>query len=98
MALQVGVQQMLLLVLQQSAAGTVHDALRNAGRSGRIENVDGMVERQLDELQWRAVLAEFVPVLGIPQPIERRIRLHVGDHYYALHARELRQDLCDCRE
>ncbi len=57
-----------------------------------------MVERQLDELQWRAVLAEFVPVLGIPQPIERRIRLHVGDHYYALHARELRQDLCDCRE
>ncbi len=46
--LEVAVQQVLLQVLQQRAAGAVDDALRNAGRSRREENVERMVERQAD--------------------------------------------------
>ena len=44
--LQVAVQQVLLQVLQQRAAGAVHDALRHAGRAGGVEDVERMVERQ----------------------------------------------------
>ena len=42
----VAVQLVLLQVLEQRAAGAVHDALRHAGRAGRIEDVERMVERE----------------------------------------------------
>ena len=45
--LEVAVQQMLLQVLQQRAAGAVHDALRHAGGARRVQDVQRMVERQL---------------------------------------------------
>ena len=44
--LHVAVQLVLLQVLQQRAAGAVDDALGHAGRAGRIEDVERMVERQ----------------------------------------------------
>src|SRR2546430_9512657 len=48
-ALQVGVQQVLLVMLQQRAAGAMHDALRSAGRAGRIQDVQRMVEGERSE-------------------------------------------------
>ena len=44
--LHVAVQQVLLQVLQQRAAGAVHDALRHAGRARRVQDVERMIERQ----------------------------------------------------
>ena len=49
----VGVQRVLLQLLQQRAAGAVHDALRHAGRAGRIQDEGRMIERQLRERQRR---------------------------------------------
>ena len=45
-ALQVGVQPVLLEVLQQRAAGAVHHALGQAGGSRRVHDVQRVVERQ----------------------------------------------------
>ena len=42
----VAVQLMLLEVLDQRAAGAVDDALRHAGRAGRVQDVERMIERQ----------------------------------------------------
>ena len=45
--LHVAVQQVLLQVLQQRAAGAVHDALGHARRARRVQDVERMIERQL---------------------------------------------------
>ena len=50
---QVRVQQVLLQVLEQRAAGAVHDALRRAGGARRVEDVHGVIEGQRGELQRR---------------------------------------------
>ena len=46
---QVAVQAVFLGVLDQGAAGAVHDTLGRAGGAGGIENIKRMVERQLGE-------------------------------------------------
>ncbi len=43
---QVALQAVLLHVLQQRAAGAVHDAFRHAGGAGGEQDIDGMIERQ----------------------------------------------------
>ena len=43
---QVALQAMLLEVLEQRAAGAVHDAFRHAGRARREQDVDRVIERQ----------------------------------------------------
>ena len=52
--LDVAVQLVLLQVLQQRAAGAVHDALGHAGRARGIQDVERMVERQLREVDLAA--------------------------------------------
>ena len=52
----VAVELMFLQVLQERAAGAVHDALRHAGRAGRIEDVERMVERQRRERRVAGVV------------------------------------------
>ena len=44
-------QPVLLQVLQQRAAGAVHDAFGNAGRAGGKQDVDRVIERQPLERQ-----------------------------------------------
>ena len=53
LALQVGVQAQLLDVLQQSAAGTVDNALGHAGGARRVEDVQRVVERNLSKCDRR---------------------------------------------
>ena len=48
--LDVAVELVLLQVLDQRAAGAVDDALRDAGRARRIEDVERMVERKRSNL------------------------------------------------
>src|SRR2546430_14710047 len=60
-ALQVGVQQVLLVMLQQRAAGAMHDALRSAGRAGRIQDVQRMVEGERGEGCGAPADAELLP-------------------------------------
>jgi hypothetical protein len=87
------VQQVLLLVLQQRAAGAVHDALRHAGRAGGVENVQRMVEGQLREGQRLPAAAEAVPRRGArggrAEPLELRGRIDVRHHDDLRHAGEL---------
>ena len=58
LALQVGMQHDLLEVAQQDAAGTVHDAIRQALRCRRIRDVERMVERQCDVFGCRIAFAD----------------------------------------
>ena len=48
----VAMELMFLEVLQQRAAGAVHDALRNAGRARRIQHVERLIERKALERQF----------------------------------------------
>ena len=43
---EVGVQHQLLEVLQQRAAGSVHHALGQSGRAGRVQDVQRVIERE----------------------------------------------------
>ena len=68
---RVGVQAVLLDVLQQRAAGAVHDRLGHAGRARGIEDVERMVERQLGELERRRVGLPVVRRTAIAMPRHR---------------------------
>ena len=67
---QVGVQQVLLAMLQQRAAHAVHDALRHAGRARGIHHVQRRVERHASELQRSARAAELAEGHGAAQSAE----------------------------
>src|ERR1700738_661339 len=43
---QIAVQPMVLEMLEERAAGAMHDAFRHARGAGRKQDVDGMIERQ----------------------------------------------------
>ena len=65
---QVAVEQLLLRVLEQRAARAVHDALRRAGRAGRVQDVERMVEGQALERERgaRAPARASVPTYARP--------------------------------
>src|SRR5256886_14390733 len=60
-SLQVRVQQVLFLMLQERPPGTVHDALRDARGTGRVEHIERMIERVQRELGWSRARAELLP-------------------------------------
>ncbi len=76
--LHVAMQPMLLQVLQQRAAGAVHDALRHAGRAGGIHDVERMVERAAARTRSRRPRcgamksAQHAPRCGMPSSVGRR--------------------------
>ncbi len=87
---QVAVQQMLADVLQQDAAGPVHDALRLAGGAGGEQDEQRMVKRQRREGKRRARMRcdEIRPRDAAPQPPCHRRRIGPaageGKHHAAL--------------
>ncbi len=62
---QVRVQQVLLQVLEQRAAGAVDDALGRARGARRVEDVHGVIEGQRGEFQGRHGSGEFLPAEGV---------------------------------
>ena len=81
--LQVGVQAMLLQMLEKGAAGAVHDALRHAGRARRVHDVERMPERELFELQrGRRVVsaAKRIEHRALAQSVERGRLARIGHH------------------
>ena len=101
-ALDVGVQQMLLLMLQQRAARAVHDALGHPGGARRIKDVERMIERCRDAAERHVSCAERLPARrpgsGRAQPFELRLAARVGDDDDPLDTRKLRQHLRHRRE
>ena len=92
--LEVGVQQQLLQVLEQGAAGAVHDRLGHAGRARRIQNVDRVVERQLSERDRRGIVHHKVVVQHrAAERAGHRRRLEERHHDHALQARQAGHDL-----
>src|SRR5688572_27912960 len=88
--LDVALQAMLLQVLQERAAGSVHDALRYAGRTRGVKDVERVVE--LDPLE-----ADLGRVEGVEEVEERgagaRRRAEIVDDYALLDARQPLQHL-----
>ncbi len=90
---QIGVQPLLLQVLEQRAAGAVHDALGRAGRAGGVEHVERVIEgqpRELDLTRGEAA-GELVPARRAAQTGERRASREIPRHHAALHRRQLRE-------
>ena len=91
----VTVQPLLLEVLQQRAARTVHDALRYAGRAGRVEHVHRMVERQahvLDDARGGVRCDEVCQPLGVRDTRRVAVRIEVRHQHDALQIGKLRHD------
>ena len=85
----VGMQRVLLQLLQQGAAGAMHDALGHAGRAGRVEDEGRVIERQLLERERRRAIAEVGEHHGVVDRVERGLLVHVGHEHDALDARDL---------
>ena len=82
-ALQVRVQHQFFQVLDQRAAGTMHDALGNTGGARGIHDVERMIEWHGDELRLRAFerLHEIRQQHGVAQTGERGRRRQIGHHH-----------------
>ena len=92
--LEVGVQQQLLEVLQQRAAGAVHDRLGHPGRARRIQDVDGVIERQLRERDRPGLLRhEVVPGHRLRERPRPRRRLEERGHHHVLERGQAAGDL-----
>src|SRR5687767_15248773 len=88
----------LLQVLDERAAGAVHDALGDAGGPGGIEDVERMVERQGRKVQRRRLsLREAVPGHRVPEAVEGRLTLDVRDDDDAFDGRQLGEGCGDPR-
>ena len=96
--LQVTVQQVLLAVLQQRAADTVHDALRDAGRSRRIHDEQRGVERHAYEVERGAGAAEVAVMHGVRQVRDAGRLADVWNHHHPLHGWQLLEHAADRRE
>jgi hypothetical protein len=92
-------EQMLLLMLEQRSAGTVHDALWSASGARGIQNVQRMIEGHLRKPQRGSTSAKFVkpycPRFRIAKACEVRLGIHVGNDDYPLDAWDFRQQLGD---
>ena len=97
-ALDIAMQLLLLDVLEQHAPGAMDDALRNAGRSTRIQDVERMIERHPRERRRpRGVRAEEV----IPRDGTRdgaAVTPDIRNNDDALDRRNARRDLGDLVE
>ena len=93
--LHVAVETVLDEVLQEHAAGAVHDALRQPGRARRVEHVEGMVERERRELdRIRRTRAEpVVPRDRAVDPAQVGSVVDVPDHRDVSNGRQLARDL-----
>ena len=91
---------MLREVLQQNAAGPMHDAFWNAGGSGGIENIERMIERQaciVDRVS-RLPGPEIAERLGIGQPLGEALRRpDIVDDHHLLDRWQLLQHRLDLR-
>ena len=77
--LDVGVELMLLQVLNQRAAGAMHDALGNAGGARRVQDVERVIERQRFEPGLAGCLGQIVvPGDGVRQAAGVRCRSTYG--------------------
>jgi hypothetical protein len=90
------VQHVFLELLQESAARTVHDALRYAGRAGGVQDEHGMIERQLLEGQRRATSAEVAERDGAAR--QRRFLTQHGNEHDTLDARNTLLHGLHCRQ
>ncbi len=89
----------LLQVLDEGAAGTVHDALGHAGRPRAIEDVERMVEGEMLELERRRIGdPKSVPPHGLAQSRKRRSFAVGGDHHHPLDRGNATQHLADLRK
>jgi len=79
----VAVELMLLQVLDQRAAGAVNDALGDAGRSGRVQDVERVVEREpLERHRLRRDIAdEVAPRLRAAHGADVGPLVHVGNDH-----------------
>ena len=91
--LEVGMQQQLLQMLEQGAAGAVHDRLGHAGGAGRVQNVDRVIERQLGERDRPGVRHHEVVVEDRIERPRRGRRLEERRHDHPLQAGQAGRDL-----
>ena len=68
---KIAVETRLLQVLQQDAALTLDDRLRQAGRAGRVEDPERVVERQALEARARRARRAARPSRSAPAPCAR---------------------------
>ena len=89
--LHIGMQAMLLDVLEQGAAGAMHDALGHAGGTRRIHDVQRVIEWQLSEFDLgdsQVRLQEGAPAACMGNALQHRLGLEVGHHHHALERRQ----------
>ena len=93
-------QLVFLEVLHQRAAGTVDDALGDAGRSRRVEDVERVIERQQDELEGLRIrrTEKRLPQFSVPQVVHVRGGVDVGNDHRPLHGRQCLEDGPDARK
>ena len=99
-ALDVAVKLVLFQMLNERPAGAMHDAFRNAGGAGGIENVERMIERERFE-RWFGRLSRADPLA--PPPASRhaadgRLRVRVGHDHGVFHRRQGAHDFGDPRQ
>ena len=96
--LDVAVEPMLLQMLEQRAAGAVHDAFRHAGRARGIQDVERMVEgqpREGDRRRRRRAAMKSASRTALGSVREIRRVAEIGQHDDALDAGQLRQAFAD---
>src|SRR5437667_5131236 len=93
-------QLLLAHVLEQRAAGSMHDALGHSGRAGGKEDVQRMVEGQLLErdLGGRSIGDEVFQTLRARNGGNVRLIAQVGNDDDALEAWQARRDLAQLLE
>jgi hypothetical protein len=87
---RVEVQVLLLELLEQDPALALDDRLRQAGRAGRVEDPEGVGEGDTVERQVRRVPAGREELRPRDRPVERRVRVEVGQQHGRAQARHLR--------
>ena len=87
--LDIAMKLLFLQMLQQGAAGTVHDTFRRAGRARGIQNVERVVERQLREVDILRVVCsrEMTPVYRIRHRVDFRLFVPQREYNGQLDAR-----------
>src|SRR5574337_2097317 len=95
LALEVGVQHQLLEMLNQRAAGAVHDALRHPGSAGAVHDVNRMIEGQLREFDLARVSQVIAPVDRMRQAGDVRFLLDVRHHHHVLDRGQFFQHAAD---
>ena len=98
LGLEIRVQQQLLQVLEQRAAGAMHDRLRHPCRARRVQNVDGVIERQLRERDRPGIRHhEIVPGDGPGERPRLRRRIEERRQHHVLERGQAADDLDEFR-